>query len=77
MGGVNKHDRCDRCERWIEADSPSDSLCIACYQMAESDVPFEGGQPVFTPEEWTDIILDANLDCYLDPGHEDQTGGQS
>ena len=77
MGGVNERGRCYRCERWIEAESPSDSLCVACYQMAESDVPFEGGQPAFTPEEWTDIILDANLDCYLDSARDDETGGQA
>ena len=37
----------------------------------------EGGLAVFTPEEWTDITLDANLDCYLDSARDDLTGGQT
>ena len=39
MGGVNERGRCDRCERWIDADSPSDSLCLACYEEAADDFP--------------------------------------
>ncbi len=34
MGGVNERGRCYRCERWIEADSPSNTLCRSCCEAA-------------------------------------------
>jgi hypothetical protein len=77
VGGVNERGRCHRCERWIEADSPSDSLCAACYESAALSVPYDGGEAVFTPEEWTDITLDAELEQYLDSGRENRTEEQS
>ena len=43
MGSVSERGRCDRCERPIEADSPSGSLCVACYERAADEVPFDGG----------------------------------
>ena len=76
MGRLNERGRCHRCERWIEADSPSDSLCVACYELAAGDVPFEGGLAVFTPEEWTEIVLDAELERYLDSARDDERGEQ-
>ena len=76
MGSVNERGRCHRCERHIDADSPSDSLCVACYEQAAIEVPFEAGQPVFTPEEWPDIVLDADFERYLDSARDDETGGQ-
>jgi hypothetical protein len=77
MGGVNEHGPCDRCERWIDADSLSDSLCAACNEAAAGEVPFDGGQAVFTPEEWTEIVLDAEFERYLDSARDDGTGGQA
>jgi hypothetical protein len=77
VGSMNERDRCHRCERWIEADSPSDELCSACYEAAESSMPFDGGQAVFTAEEWTDILLDAELEQYLDTVRDDEPGEQA
>ena len=77
MGGVMERGRCHRCERWIKADSPSDSLCAACYEGAALGVLFDGGQAVFTPEEWTDITLDAEFERYLDSARDDDPGEQS
>lgn len=77
MGSVSEHGRCRRCERLIESDSPSHSLCVACYDDAAGSVPFDGGEPVLTPEEWTDIILDAELERYLDLTHDDAAGERS
>ena len=77
MGSVNDRGRCDRCERWIDADSPSDSLCVACHEQAAIEVPFDGGQPVFTPEEWTEIVLDAEFERYLDSARDDEAGGRT
>jgi len=77
VGGVNERGRCHRCERWIEADSPSDELCATCHESAESSVPFDGGQAVFTAEEWTDIVLDAELEHYLDSACDDEPGEQA
>ena len=74
MGSVNERGRCHRCERWIEADSPSDSLCVACYGQAADDVPFDGGEALFTPEEWTEIVLDAEFERYLDSARDDEAG---
>jgi hypothetical protein len=77
VGGVNDRGRCHRCERWIEADSPSDELCTACYESAALSVPFDGGQAVFTPEQWTDITLEAEFEHYLDSTRYDGAGAQS
>lgn len=74
MGSVNERGRCHRCERPIEGDSPSDSLCIACYEDAAGSVPFDGGQAVFTPEEWTEVVLDAEFERYLDSARDEAAG---
>ena len=36
-----------------------------------------GGQAVFTPEELTDITLDAEFERYLDSARDDDPGEQS
>jgi hypothetical protein len=77
VGSLNKRGRCHRCERPIDADSPSDSLSIACYEQAAIEVPFDGGHAVFTPEEWTEIVLEAEFGRYLDSARDDETEGQT
>ena len=44
MGSVNDRGRCHRCERWIEADSPSDSLRVACYDQAAEVIALLAGR---------------------------------
>jgi hypothetical protein len=77
VGGVNERGRCHRCERWIETDSPSDTLCVACYDWAALDVPYDGGKPAFTPEQWAEIVIDAELRRYHDSARDDEAGEPS
>lgn len=77
MGGVNEHGQCYRCERFIEADSPSDCLCLACYEKAVGSVPFDAGQAVFTAEEWTEIMLDVEFERYLHSARDGEAGERS